>query len=61
MLDQFNTSTQMAIGCDRVKILALNKAQIGSFEGFVLSWGWLKAMRAKMYEISSKYCKTTCI
>jgi len=38
-LDQFDTSTQMAGDCDRAKISTLDKAQIGSFEGFVLSRG----------------------
>jgi len=50
----------MAGDCDKVKISTLDKAQIGSFEGLQPIWGWPKAARAKMYEISGKYCKMTC-
>jgi hypothetical protein len=53
-LDQFGTSTQMAGDCDKVKILTLDKAQIGSFEGLQPIRGRPKAARAKMYEISGK-------
>ena len=56
-LDQFGTSTHMASDCDKVKISTLDKAKIGSFQGLQPIQGWLKAARAKMYEISGKYCK----
>jgi hypothetical protein len=48
MLDQFDTSTQMAGDCDRAKILTPVNAQIGSFEGFMPGQGRLKAARAKI-------------
>jgi hypothetical protein len=54
MLDQFDTSTQMAGDCDRAKILTPVNAQIGSFEGFMPGQGRLKAARAKIYKISHK-------
>jgi hypothetical protein len=49
----------MASDRDRAKISTHNKAQIGSFDGFVLGRGQLKAVGAKMYKINSKYYKTT--
>ena len=50
----FDNSTQMAGDCDKVKILTLVNAQIGSFKGFMLSQGQLKVATAKIYKISRK-------
>jgi len=60
MLDQFDTSAQMAGDCDREKISTPDNAKIASFESFVPGQGQLKAARAKIYKISGKYCKMTC-